>query len=174
MNPRIGITAASTSDICEFAAELGWDALGPESWRVNGLQAVVAWRPIDDEFGAFVVQGDDADVLLQDIGAGFDLLDDVDVLTEIAAAKTPEDLSAWARCLGVFAVGPLQTSVMNVLGGLMASPEQQFASAAIDGLGDATWPELLPLLDEAAGRWPDLASACDRVCAHIRKSSLAQ
>jgi hypothetical protein len=174
MSAHVALVELDKSGFETLAHELGWKRVvdladGRESWKSPDMDALVTWRPIDSSHGAFVIEGADAELMMADLSTAFRLLDDVEVMNEIAAATTPEELVLWVPRLGLFAEGGFQSSTLNVILGLLASEREEFVLAMAKGLCHARWRELLPALDDAAKRRPEWKALFDAARASIAK-----
>lgn len=173
--PSIVIAYTTADEVRALAEELGWfEQPATEDsfcWQPEATDARISWWSIDEDWGAFVVTGDHAEVALDDIGSVFELLDDVDAMNAIAGAESPVEVAQWARRLGAFAAGDVALpGTLDVLRGLLGSERQEFVAAAVSGLSLARWSALAEPLRQAGTRWPDLAPGCERALASIRKN----
>ena len=132
------------------------------------MDARITWYQVDSTHGALIVEGTDAELQLADLANGFALLDDVDVLDQIAAATTPRELARWVPRLAQFAQGVFQKSTFGVMLGLLTSERAEFVAAMVQGLRHARWQELLEPLEDVARRQVELKPLCDAAVASIR------
>lgn len=176
--PIIALARATTEEVQALAEGMEWVELPAQtdelSWRPQAMDASIAWRMLDESFGEFSFEGKHADLARADLGVVFDLLDDVDVMTEIGNATTPGELEAWARRLGAFAEGgDVYEVTLDVFKGLLASERREFVVAAIQGLRRARWRGLAEPLKQACERWPELEADCQRALASVQQDQPA-
>ncbi len=173
MSTQVALAELGESDFKTLAGEMGWKRVvrpqdGKVSWKSDGMDASVTWRQVDPFYGAFVIEGEDAELMLADLSTALQLLDDVEVMNEITAATTPEELALWVPRLGQFAEGSFQPSTLSVMLGLLNSDRKEFVAAMVKGLRHARWQELLPTLDDVAGRRPELKPLVEAARTSIR------
>lgn len=162
------------ADVSTLAKEMGWQHAGAPldgdaSWLGGDMDARITWYQVDATHGAFIVEGTDAELLLADLGNGFELLDDVDVMDQIAAATTPQELARWVPRLAQFARGIFQQSTLGVMLGLLTSEHSEFVTAMVQSLRHARWHELIEPLEDVARRRVELKPLCDAAVASIKK-----
>lgn len=166
-NLEVALTSLDLNGFYEVADELCWqkhhitESTCTSTWRSNDMDAIVTWFQVDATYGAFIIKGTDADLMISDLALAFELLDDVAVLQEIAGASNPLELVKWASRLGPFAAGDFQESTLDVILGLLNSERPDFVAAMVSGLQCARWPELRAPLALVAVKYPTLSTLCE-------------
>lgn len=173
MGRHVALAELNDADLSTLADEMGWLQVGASpdgdaSWLGGGMDARITWHQVDSAYGALIVEGSDAELLLADLANGFALLDDVDVLDRIAAATTPRELAGWVPRLAQFARGTFQQATFGVMLGLLTSERMEFVAAMVQGLRHARWQELLEPLEDVARRHMELKPFCEAAIASIK------
>lgn len=171
----IALVRTTTAQVRTLAECMKWTELtaneiGALCWQPQAMDARITWHVLDESFGEFSFEGEHSEIAMADVGQIFNLLDDVDVMTEIGNAATPGELAVWAKRLGAFAAGDVvYAATLDVFKGLLASERREFVAAAVQGLCRARWGELADPLKQASDRWPEMEADCQRALASIQR-----